>query len=369
MRVLLTADAVGGVWQYATDLASGLSALGIETVLAVLGPTPSSQQHDSARSIAGLTLIETDLPLDWLADHPADVAAAGREIADLARLHEADVVQLHAGALAADVDFDQPVVAVTHSCLGTWWRATKGGEPDGAFRWRSELTGHGLARADRVVAPTTAFAEATKAVHNLRELPTTVHNGRTLSSGAPTARRDFAFTAGRLWDKGKNVATLDRAASRLPFPLYGAGPVESPSGDRIDLAHIHALGTLSDAEIASQLAARPVFVSAALYEPFGLAVLEAAAAGCALVLSDIPTFRELWHGLAVFVDPRDDIGFAEAIRLVVHDDFARAEMSRRARLRAAEFSVEAMAGKMADIYRSFLVDKGTAVSQPQVVAA
>lgn len=369
MRVLLTADAVGGVWQYATDLAAGLSALGIETVLAVMGPPPSNEQRERARSIASLTLVETDLPLDWLADHSADIAAAGRALAELAARHDADVVQLHAGALGAGAAFDRPVVVVAHSCLGTWWRATKGSEPDGPFRWRSELTGQGLARADRVVAPTTAFAEATKAVHNLGELPTTVHNGRAPLVTTPSAQHDFAFTAGRLWDKGKNVATLDRAASRLPFPLYAGGPVESPSGDRIDLAHIHALGTLGDAEIACRLAARPVFVSAALYEPFGLAVLEAAAAGCALVLSDIPTFRELWHGVAVFVDPRDEVGFAEAIRLVVHDDFARVEMSRRARLRAAAFSVEALAAKMADIYRSLLADTGAALSRPQVVAA
>ena len=48
----------------------------------------------------------------------------------------------------------------------------------------------------------------------------------------------------------------------------------------------------------------PIFVSAARYEPFGLAVLEAAQAGCALVLSDIPTFRELWDGAALFVPRR-----------------------------------------------------------------
>ncbi len=369
MKILLTADAVGGVWQYSTDLASGLSDLGIETVIAVMGPPPSSQQRVSVRSVPGLTLVETDLPLDWLADHPDDVATAGCALAELADRHEVDVVQLHAGSLGAEAEFGRPVVAVAHSCLGTWWRATKGGEPDDEFRWRSDLTGRGLARADRVVAPTRAFAEATRAVHLLRELPATVHNGRKPSSVAPAAQHDFAFTAGRLWDKGKNVATLDRAASRLPFPFHAAGPVEGPSGDRIDLAHIHALGILGDGEIASRLAARPVFVSAALYEPFGLAVLEAAAAGCALVLSDIPTFRELWEGVAAFVDPMDEGGFAEAVRLVVHDDFARAEMSRRARRRAAEFTAEAMAGKMADIYRSLLSDTGAGASRPQVAVA
>ena len=36
-----------------------------------------------------------------------------------------------------------------------------------------------------------------------------------------------------------------------------------------------------------------IFFSPALYEPFGLGVLEAAARGCALVLADIPSFIAL----------------------------------------------------------------------------
>ena len=70
------------------------------------------------------------------------------------------------------------------------------------------------------------------------------------------------------------------------------------------LAHLQPLGELDERTLAGCLSARPVFVSAARYEPFGLAVLEAAQAGCPLVLSDIPTFRELWDGAALFVDPR-----------------------------------------------------------------
>ena len=41
---------------------------------------------------------------------------------------------------------------------------------------------------------------------------------------------DFAFTAGRLWDKGKNVPTLDRAAELLAIPFYAAGAEQGPSG-------------------------------------------------------------------------------------------------------------------------------------------
>ena len=134
---------------------------------------------------------------------------------------------------------------------------------------------------------------------------------------APERRRapPFAFTAGRLWDEGKNLRTIDRAAGRLAgsVPVLAAGPTDGPGGARIALHHARPLGRLRADEIARRLAERPIFVSAARYEPFGLSVLEAAQAGCALVLSDIPTFRELWDGAADFVPADDDRALAAAI--------------------------------------------------------
>ncbi len=114
--------------------------------------------------------------------------------------------------------------------------------------------------------------------------------------------RDIAvLTAGRLWDEGKNVAALDRAAVHLPFNICAAGPVQGPNGAAIELTRLDWLGTLEPLALHEVMARTQVFASTALYEPFGLAVLEAAQAGCALVLSDIPTFRELWDGAALFV--------------------------------------------------------------------
>lgn len=369
MKVLITADAVGGVWQYSTDLARGLSKLGIDTVIAVTGPPPSRAQTEAAGAIKGAALIETGMPLDWLADSRASVKRIGEAVARLADRHRADVVQLNAPALAAEAKFARPVVAVAHSCIATWWSAVKEEKLAGDYRWRAELTGRGLAAADIIVAPTEAFAEATRQAYALKRRPVTVHNGRSALPLAKGAQHDCAFTAGRLWDKGKNVATLDRAASMLPIPLHAAGPTRGPSGDMIELRHAHGLGTLDERQIARWLAARPVFVSAALYEPFGLAVLEAAAAECPLVLSDIPTFRELWHGVAAFVDPLDSARFAETVSLIVRDDFARAEMGRAARERAARFTVDAMAGKMAAIYARLAARTEAGVRSASRVAA
>ncbi len=361
-RLLLTADAVGGVWQYATDLARALAPLGVETVLALLGPAPSAEMRAAARAIPGATLIETGLPLDWLADSPEEVQLAGRRLAELAAHVGADIVQLNQPALADGAQFPVPVIAVAHSCLATWWAATEQAPPPEAFAWRIAQHARGLRAADRVVAPSAAFAAATSAAYALAASPLVVHNGRAPLTGPPAEMRDVGFTAGRLWDRAKDLATIDRAAARTRVPIEAAGALAGPNGEAVRLDHVRALGRIDEAALGACLAARPVFVSAARYEPFGLAVLEAAAAGCALVLADIPTFRELWDGAAMFVAPADDGGFAEAIDRLVGDPSMRLRSGEQARAAAARYTPGRMAAAMAELYAEVRSDAARAAA-------
>lgn len=357
-RVLLTADAVGGVWTHALDLAAGLAALGVETTLAVLGPAPEADQAEAARAVPGLRLLPTGLPLDWLADAPERVEAAGAALAALASETRADVVHLHSPALAAGARFPAPVVASCHSCVGTWWDAVRGGQPlSEDFAWRARLVARGCVAVGALVAPSAAFAEATARFYGLREPPAVVHNGRRLAQAAPVGTAaPHAFTAGRLWDEGKDLAALDRAAGRLAgaVPVLAAGPTEGPGGARVALRHARKLGRLGGGEVARRLAERPVFVSTARYEPFGLAVLEAAQAGCALVLTDIPTFRELWDGAADFVPAGDDGAVAAAIGRAARDTAHRARLGDAARARSGRYTAQAMAAGTAAVYRALL---------------
>jgi glycosyltransferase involved in cell wall biosynthesis len=353
----MTADAVGGVWQYALDAAQSLRDHGVETTIAVLGPSLTSDQATEAGR-AGVALVETGLPLDWTAETPEAVIEAGRQISALATAHAPDVVHLNGPALAAGTRFPAPVVGACHSCVATWWTAVKDGPLPEEFVWRMDLVRRGYAASARLTAPSSAFASTTARIYGLAEPPTVVPNGRRApvvpSRGEPEA---CAFTAGRLWDEGKNLGTIDRAAARLSVPVEAAGPVEGPNRARVTFSHIRALGRLTDQAIAERLSRRPVYVSVAHYEPFGLAVLEAAQAGCALVLSDIASFRELWHGAAIFVPPDDDAALADAVEALIRDPAYRTRMAEAARVRAARYTPEATAAALIAVYRSLLVSK------------
>jgi glycosyltransferase involved in cell wall biosynthesis len=83
------------------------------------------------------------------------------------------------------------------------------------------------------------------------------------------------------------------------------------------LANYRALGFLSREEIAHWLSVASIYCAPARYEPFGLSILEAALSGCALVLGDIPSLREIWEGAAVFVDPTDAHAITGAIQQLI----------------------------------------------------
>ena len=357
LRLLLVADAVGGVWTYSLELARALEPLGVDAVLAIAGPSANAEQRQAA---AGIQLIDTGLPLEWLDTSGASIERAGEALAQIAKDQCADVVQTSSAALLAGGMFACPSVAVQHSCVAPWWAAVKGTPLPRHFEWRRELVDRGLRRADIVVAPTRAFADATQRAYSFDRPVLTVHNGRTAREVRPLPQGDFVFTAGRLWDEGKNIATLDRAAKRIDVPFQGAGPTHGPNGASVAPQHLITLGELSEARIAGLLAARPIYASAALYEPFGLSVLEAAQAGCALVLSDIATHRELWDGAAVFVDPSHDSAFAAAIDQLLIDREHRNALGKRARERSRHYAPDRMARAMAEIYAR--------VTQPQLIA-
>ena len=85
LRLLLTTDAVGGVWTYSLDLARTLAdSADAVVLLAVLGPAPGPDQLARAAAVPGLQLVQTGLPLDWTAREPGELRAASAALGNLA---------------------------------------------------------------------------------------------------------------------------------------------------------------------------------------------------------------------------------------------------------------------------------------------
>jgi glycosyltransferase involved in cell wall biosynthesis len=347
----MTTDAVGGVWVQATTLARALCRRRHEVILVTLGPAPRSDQIRGLRAVAGLRLEVTDLELEWMDPEGVDFGRAMTRLKEIEHRVRPDVVHVN-GYREAQAGWSAPVVVGAHSCVGSWWRACR---PDDRLdeRWKPYVAKvrDSLALTDCWVSPSAAFRDE---IHQLYHPPTRGHviwNGLRLRS-VPASKEPFILAAGRMWDEAKNLPALAAAAAGLPWPVRVAGPWRSTSASiRADFA-VERLGELPRRDLLAHMRHAGIFAAPALYEPFGLTVLEAAASRCALVLSDIPAFRELWNGAALFVDPRKPADLHAALDTLARDGEYRTLLQKRAACRAQRYALPAMADRYSDLYET-----------------
>jgi glycogen(starch) synthase len=337
VKVLLTADTVGGVWTYALELADALAARDVNVSLAAMGASLLPDQRAELRTSQVESAFVSECALEWMEDPWADVERAGRWLLGVAEEVEPDVVHLSSYSHGA-LPWGVPVVVTGHSDVLSWHEAVRG-RPAAAewARYRAAVEA-GLAAADLLVAPTQAMLDELVRLYRHDRATMVIANG--IGGEAQHRPKDeLVLGAGRLWDEAKNVQALAAVAPRLPWPVEVAG--EGAVGDSV-----RPLGRLTRERLGELLAAAAIFAEPARYEPFGLAALEAARAGCALVLGDIPSLREVWGDAALFVGPDDHDALERALRRLIEDSDLRASFGDRARDRASAYT----AARMADGY-------------------
>jgi glycosyltransferase involved in cell wall biosynthesis len=352
----MTTDTVGGVWTYTLEMVRGLSEQGIQVVLATMGPLPDEQQRTDIGQFPNVELHESEYKLEWMEDPWDDVAKAGEWLLELESRTRPELIHLN-GYVHGRLSWRAPKLIVGHSCVLSWWQAVLDEPASTNWARYAEEVGRGLQAADLVVSPTAAmlgFLEAHYGPFRKRQV---IPNGRSQSLFYAGKKENLVFSAGRAWDKAKNLAALDAAAAEIDWPAFVAGEPECPTGERAHFSRLRALGRLPQSEMAAWLARAAIYAAPARYEPFGLAILEAALAGCALVLGDIPSLREIWGETALYVPSADSAQLAETIQFLIHDEVFRADLALRSRARARQFTVERMLQDYLMAYRVLLRSK------------
>lgn len=184
-----------------------------------------------------------------------------------------------------------------------------------------------------------------------------------------TAGPPLVLLAARmLWDKG--VAEFVAAASRLRaegcrarFVLAGDADAENHAAIPAEQLHtwqkegvVEWWGKKSD--MAAVIGACHIACLPSYYgEGVPKFLLEAAAAGKAIVTTDMPGCREVVHDRdnGLLVPPRDVSALVSALRLLIEDGQLRRRMGQRGReIAEREFSVERVVQETLAVYRSLL---------------
>ncbi len=341
----------GGVQGQVLGLARALRARGHE--VRVLGPS------DGPPPDAGVTPLGKSIPLasnGSIASIAPDLPCAIRTIRSL-RSESFEVVHVHeplvpGPCLTSTLLKSAPLIGTFHAAGGNT-----------AYRWAAPVLRWVADRLDvRCAVSDDARSLAESHLGGTYEM---VFNGIEVErfSGAsawPSDGRTILFVGRH--EQRKGLAVLLKAAEFLSpdVRLWIAG--EGPETARLSDLHrqdhrIEWLGRIDDVELAQRLRGADVFCAPSLHgESFGVVLLEAMAAGVAIVASDLPGYRRVARPdrEGVLVAPGDAKALATALADVLDHTDLSATLVAAGRERAATFSMDALAGRYVELYTALL---------------
>jgi glycosyltransferase involved in cell wall biosynthesis len=357
MRLLITTDTVGGVWTFTKELVRGLLNHGNAVALVSFGRMPSPTQQNvcdlySEQWPDRFLYVPSDAPLEWMANNNQAFTEPALLLAELAREFGAELLHSNQFCFGA-LDDSIPRIVTAHSDVLSWARFCRT-EPLGDSPWLQEynlLVQRGLRGADMVVAPTQWMMQELSRSFPLPDMKAVIENGRSVAVTSDCKPTLQAVTAGRIWDEAKDVSLLKDVKS--PFPLLVAGDTRHElAGAPETLGEVQLLGVLSEEKLLVLFRQSALYICTSRYEPFGLAPLEAALCGCAVLARDIPPLREVWQDAAVYFSDPASLSFL--LRQLSNDPQLLQDLRHRSMQRAEQFTRERMTENYLRAYLTIL---------------
>ncbi|MCT2251864.1 glycosyltransferase family 4 protein [Corynebacterium sanguinis] len=342
-------DEPGGVQAHILDLAGVLRGDGHD--VRVLGPaTRAADVPDYVTRGGGSVPIRYNGSVARLAIGPQVRRVARRFIAegdfDVLHIHEPNSPSYSMAALRVA---EGPIVATYHASATSSWplrvalpvlrsrlEKIRGGiaVSEMARRWQVEQIG-----TDPVLIPngvdTSLFRRA-----------------REQATGAPDDVPEIVFL-GRLDEPRKGLDIFQRAIAELDRParvtVVGGGAPRQAAG-------VDFLGRVSDAEKARILGRADIYVAPNTGgESFGIVLVEAMAAGCAVVASDIEAFAavcaaDTGRPAGALFPVGDSAALARTLRSLIDAPFTRDALINAGTLRAADYDWGSVAARIMAVY-------------------
>lgn len=327
--------APGGVQQLVSDVASGLRARGHDTLVVGAGHTEDAPE-EGVVLVGGTVRIEANDSVAPVALSPASWNRVRDALAgvDVVHVHEPLVPLVGWSALGTG----KPTVATFHADPAPWVHRAYRAIPVAGPMRRSVVT---------AVSPTAAAA-IPESWGPVEVIPNAI-DVASYDLDAERVPTRVAFLGRDEPRKGLDV--LLEAWPAVADSIEDAELKIMGSDRPVALPGVEFLGRVSGDFKKRILASSTAFAAPNLRgESFGIVVAEAMAAGCAVVASDLPAFRDVAGPDATYTTPGDATELAEALIDALENPGSAAALGRRARERAARFDISEIAARYEAAY-------------------
>lgn len=331
----------GGVQQLSGELASHLRRSGDEVVFVGAGtswfhggPGLDEITVPAGRAVS-IRANESGAPITLSPTHWRSVRR---------RLAEVDVVHIHeplvpvVGWMALSVV--KPTVATFHADAPGWASTLYQRAPWVTARMRESIV---------TAVSRTAADSLPEKWGEPRIVPNAIDVASYSSSPTGRVTRRVAFLGRDDPRKGLSdlLAAWPEVRRRAPDAELIVMGAERPD----DIEGARFVGPVSGAEKRRLLASSQVYVAPNKGgESFGIVLIEAMAAGCAVVATDLPAFQEVTGGAAVHVPVGDVESMAGAISDLLVDEVEAERLSRAGRERASRYDWPVVVARYRELY-------------------
>jgi glycosyltransferase involved in cell wall biosynthesis len=247
----------------------------------------------------------------------------------------------------------------------------------GMLHYLKTVVPRAAARADHIIAISQATREELIHIYGMppdriTAVPLGVDsrfNAHPSPDGAAALRRKYSLpdrplilTVGTLQPR-KNHLRLVQAFARVRADAAlviagGAGWLYDAVHEEVEKLglsdRVIFTGFLDDADLPALYRAAALLAYPALYEGFGLPVLEAMACGTPVLTSAISSLPEVAGDAALLVNPLDVQAIASGIERLLNDEAMRAALREKGAARAAEYTWARTAERVWSIYERLL---------------
>lgn len=143
---------------------------------------------------------------------------------------------------------------------------------------------------------------------------------------------------------------------KIRLDLYGEGPLEAEMSEQIKNENVKSVNIAGLTDNVNKIIRQyQLFISASTYEGFGIAMVEAMAAGLVCIVSDIPVYREVAGEACLFIDINDPDSLKKILERIMQGEVDMNAYAEKGRKRAFEISNEENYLKeLHNIYREIL---------------